>query len=279
MSSPFVSHVVSEFPDERGARGQLAGAVMSRTYEIHSGRRTVSTRFSSCPLEAARDYACMFGSPNEIAILGVDTVMWRGAKFTAVPASEPVPTAEAARAAPTRRPAADGCLLRPHEVAERELCLARRRVDHELPQAHATATSGSSSSNPLLREPLLRELEPQALGTLAPVSERRVAPGALCLREVGIEDRALLVPLRPLGTRHLTNHQSTRRDLDTYVLELRLASLSCSFLHSPHRQSLVVMDSLTVMPCRRTHSSSRSRSGLAKARRRRIGEVVTSPAR
>ncbi len=30
----------------------------------------------------------MFGSPNEIAILGVDTVMWRGARFTAVPVSE-----------------------------------------------------------------------------------------------------------------------------------------------------------------------------------------------
>ena len=63
---------------------------MSRTYEIRSGRRTVSTRLSSCPLEAARDYACMFGSPNEVAILGVDTVMWRGAKFTAVPVTESV---------------------------------------------------------------------------------------------------------------------------------------------------------------------------------------------
>lgn len=68
---------------------------MSRMYEIHSGRRTVSTRFSSCPLEAARDYARTFGTPNEIAILGVDTVMWRGAKFTAVPVSEPVPAREA----------------------------------------------------------------------------------------------------------------------------------------------------------------------------------------
>jgi len=68
---------------------------MSRTYEIHSGRRTVSTRVSSCPLEAARDYASTFGSPNEIAILGVDTVMWRGARFTAVPIPEPVSTAEA----------------------------------------------------------------------------------------------------------------------------------------------------------------------------------------
>jgi len=46
-------------------------------------------------LEAARDYASTFGSPNEIAILGVDTVMWRGARFTAVPIPEPVSTAEA----------------------------------------------------------------------------------------------------------------------------------------------------------------------------------------
>jgi len=59
--------------------------LMSRKYEIHSGRRTVSTRLSSSPLEAAIDYARLFGSPNEISIIGVDTVAWRGAKFTAVP--------------------------------------------------------------------------------------------------------------------------------------------------------------------------------------------------
>ena len=59
--------------------------VMSRKYEIHSGRRTVSTRLSSSPLEAAMDYARMFGSSNEIRVLGVDTVSWRGASFTAVP--------------------------------------------------------------------------------------------------------------------------------------------------------------------------------------------------
>lgn len=57
---------------------------MSRKYEIRSGRRTVSTRLSSTPLEAAIDYARMFGSPNEITILGIDTVSWRGARFTAV---------------------------------------------------------------------------------------------------------------------------------------------------------------------------------------------------
>lgn len=66
---------------------------MSRKYEIHSGRRTVSTRLSSSALEAAIDYARMFGSPNEVVVLGVDTVMWRGARFTAVPVpDEPAPT-------------------------------------------------------------------------------------------------------------------------------------------------------------------------------------------
>ena len=50
----------------------------------------MSTRLSSSALEAAIDYVRMFGSPSEIATLGVDTVMWRGATFRAVPvASEP----------------------------------------------------------------------------------------------------------------------------------------------------------------------------------------------
>lgn len=57
---------------------------MSRKYEIHSGRRTVATRLSSSALEAVVDYARMFGSPNEITVLGVDSVAWRGARFTAV---------------------------------------------------------------------------------------------------------------------------------------------------------------------------------------------------
>lgn len=52
---------------------------------------------------------------------------------------------------------------------------------------------------------LLREPE-EALGALAPIPERRVASSAFCRGEVGIEDRTLLVPLRPLGERHLTNH-------------------------------------------------------------------------
>ena len=99
---PRVFAVSSPFPLASSAYPRMGGmpanswlGVMSRTYEIRSGRRTLSTRVSSCPLEAASDYARMFGSPSEIAILGVDTVMWRGAKFTAVPVSEPTPMAEA----------------------------------------------------------------------------------------------------------------------------------------------------------------------------------------
>ncbi len=85
----------------------------------------------------------------------------------------------------------------------------------------------------------MRQLE-EALGALAPSPEHRVASSALSWCEVGIKDRTLLVPLRPLGARHLTNHQSTRKNLLTDVLELRLARLGCSLLHSPHLQSLVV---------------------------------------
>jgi hypothetical protein len=58
---------------------------MSRTYEIRSGRRTVSTQTSSSELQAAVDYVRSFGCSNdEIVILGVDTVAWRGARFSAV---------------------------------------------------------------------------------------------------------------------------------------------------------------------------------------------------
>jgi hypothetical protein len=79
----------------------------------------------------------------------------------------------------------------------------------------------------------------QTLGALAPLPEQRVASCALSLREVGLEHRVLLVPPHPLGTRHLTNHESARGDLRTDVLQLRPPVLSCSVLHSPHLQSVV----------------------------------------
>jgi hypothetical protein len=84
----------------------------------------------------------------------------------------------------------------------------------------------------------LRELE-EALRALTPIPEHRVASGALGWCEVGIEDRTLLVPLRPLSARHLTYYQSTRRNLLTDVLKLRLARFGCSLLHTPHLHSLV----------------------------------------
>ena len=64
---------------------------MSRSYEIHTGRRVVKTVLSSSPLQAAIDYVHTFGSPTEITVLGPDTVAWRGARFVAVnvPEAEP----------------------------------------------------------------------------------------------------------------------------------------------------------------------------------------------
>jgi hypothetical protein len=58
---------------------------MTRKYEIRSGRRTVSVRYSVSPLQAVVDYVSTFGSKrDEIVIIGVDTVAWRGARFSAV---------------------------------------------------------------------------------------------------------------------------------------------------------------------------------------------------
>ena len=67
---------------------------MSRTYEIHSGRRIAKTMLSSSPLQAAIDYVSTFGSAKEITILGPDTVSWRGARFVGVPVPERRPEAE-----------------------------------------------------------------------------------------------------------------------------------------------------------------------------------------
>jgi len=58
-----------------------------REFEIHSGRRTVATRYSSSPLEAAIDYVRALGcNRDEVSVLSPDTVAWRGARFVAVPA-------------------------------------------------------------------------------------------------------------------------------------------------------------------------------------------------
>jgi hypothetical protein len=68
---------------------------MTTKFEIHSGRRTVSIQYSVSALQAVVDYVRSFGcSDSEITRLGVDTVAWRGARFSAVPVpTEPPPAA------------------------------------------------------------------------------------------------------------------------------------------------------------------------------------------
>ena len=67
---------------------------MSRSYEIHSGRRIVKTMLSSSPLQAAIDYVSPSARAKEITILGPDTVSWRGARFVGVPVPERAPVPE-----------------------------------------------------------------------------------------------------------------------------------------------------------------------------------------
>ena len=65
---------------------------MTKKYEIRSGRRTVKVLYSVSPLQAVVDYVSTFGcSRDEIVVIGADTVSWRGARFSAVPAP-PEPT-------------------------------------------------------------------------------------------------------------------------------------------------------------------------------------------
>jgi hypothetical protein len=68
--------------------------LVSKKYEIYSGRRRVSIEYSVTPLQAAVDYARNFGiADNEIQRIGVDRVSWRGAQFKAVLAPELDPAA------------------------------------------------------------------------------------------------------------------------------------------------------------------------------------------
>ena len=62
----------------------------SREFAIHSGRRVVSTQYSFSALQAAIDHVRSYGSPpDEIKVLGHDTVSWRGARYVAVPVVTP----------------------------------------------------------------------------------------------------------------------------------------------------------------------------------------------
>jgi hypothetical protein len=68
--------------------------LVSKKYEIYSGRRRVSIQYSVSPLQAAVDYARSFGSSDkEIQRIGVDCVSWRGAQFKAVFVPELKPAA------------------------------------------------------------------------------------------------------------------------------------------------------------------------------------------
>jgi hypothetical protein len=57
---------------------------MSKKYEIYSGKRVVAVQDSATALQAAVDYVRSLGTTDsEITRLGVDSVSWRGARFTA----------------------------------------------------------------------------------------------------------------------------------------------------------------------------------------------------
>ena len=65
------------------------GASMTKCYEIRSGRRVVAVQESVSPRQAALDYVRSLGTQaDEIITLGVDTVAWRGARFTASVATQ-----------------------------------------------------------------------------------------------------------------------------------------------------------------------------------------------
>ena len=58
---------------------------MSKKYEIHLGRRIVSTQYSVSALQAVVDFVRSYGvKDDEIRRLGIDSVSWRGARFSAV---------------------------------------------------------------------------------------------------------------------------------------------------------------------------------------------------
>jgi hypothetical protein len=57
-----------------------------RDYSVYSGRRAVCVRRAWSGAEAVIEYLTTMGvKSSELAILGPDSVAWRGATFTAVP--------------------------------------------------------------------------------------------------------------------------------------------------------------------------------------------------
>ena len=60
-----------------------------RMFEIHCGTRVVSRVEAPTPRYAITDYLRSLGcSDDELEAMGVDTVAWRGAVYTAVEAKE-----------------------------------------------------------------------------------------------------------------------------------------------------------------------------------------------
>ena len=77
---------------------------MSTNYEIRSGRRAVSIRNASTAQQALLDYLRSLGCRDgDIVRLGVDSIAWRGARYSAVPAvtQSPAPPSRAAIAIKT----------------------------------------------------------------------------------------------------------------------------------------------------------------------------------
>jgi hypothetical protein len=59
--------------------------VMTRNYEIRSGRRSVTIRSAGTAQDALLDYVRSLGCrDSEIVRLGGDAIAWRGARFSAV---------------------------------------------------------------------------------------------------------------------------------------------------------------------------------------------------
>lgn len=60
-----------------------------KTFEIHSGRRSLARREAHTPQQAVTDYLRALGcTAGEMVIVSPDSMAWRGSIFTAVPLSD-----------------------------------------------------------------------------------------------------------------------------------------------------------------------------------------------
>jgi Mg chelatase-like protein len=91
----------------------------------------------------------------------------------------------------------------------------------------------------------LPPLEPVILAPM-PLLEGSGPSGALCGCQLCLASGMLLCPFRPLRLRHLTNHQSTRRDLLADELEFRFACRGCFFSIHHHLQRIVLLSAARI---------------------------------